>query len=322
MKDIKFTKSAGIPPVSMAEEFLSHKKGSEWWYAIGSFKDEAGKQYSYMFTLANITAAGVRMHMLIMALTDVEGKKHYFNQYPIFFGSNVTITPERVGWKDVGFINFTEKQWKLNMNAKEFSLNLTLDVVKPPIWQCDKGVCRMGLPDRYTYLFSYTNLNASGKLTIGTEEHKVSGKGWFDKQGGNYKTNRYTEWEYWACQFFDGEEIMLISYPQSDYHDGTYIKKSGNYRRLNDYKIEPLGFTQAGGKKFSYGWKVEMKGVKDEQYTIEPTMDGQMNLFYCEMLAVIKDKNGKIVGNCEVELMPGPYNEGASFVSAFKRVKE
>lgn len=147
--------------------------------------------------------------MLIMALGDIEGKKHYFTQVPILFGNGITITPQRVGWKDVGYFEFTEKQWQLYMNAKEFNLALTLNVNKPPIWQCEKGVCRMGLPDRYTYLFSYTNMTAIGNLKVGGKEHQVKGKGWFDKQGGNYKTSRYTEWEYWACNFFDGEEIMM-----------------------------------------------------------------------------------------------------------------
>lgn len=114
----------------------------------------------------------------------------------------------------------------------------------------------------------------------------------------------------------------MISYPQSNYRDGTYIEKSGSYRRLNDYMIEPLGFTTINGKKFSFGWKVEMKGTKDEQYTIVPKMDGQINLFYSELISEIRDRNGKVVGTCEVELMPGPYNESASFLTAFKRVKD
>ena len=113
---------------------------------------------------------------------------------------------------------------------------------------------------------------------------------------------------------------MLFSFPQDDYRDGTYIERSGNFRRLNGYEITPLGFTEAGGKKFSSGWKVEMKGVKDEQYTIIPKMDGQLNLFYFELLADVKDRNGENVGYCVVELLPGVYNE-TNPLAAFARVK-
>lgn len=113
---------------------------------------------------------------------------------------------------------------------------------------------------------------------------------------------------------------MLFSFPQDNYQDGTYIEKSGDFRRLNDYEITPLGFTESGGKRFSCGWKVEMRGVKDQQYTIFPKMDGQLNLFYFELLADIKDKSGKDVGFCVVELLPGVYNE-TSAIDAFARVK-
>jgi hypothetical protein len=87
---------------------------------------------------------------------------------------------------------------------------------------------------------------------------------------------------------------------------------------LNDYTITPLGWTKAGGYKFSFGWKVGMKGVKDEEYTIIPKINGQLNLFYFEMLADIQDRSGKVVGYCFVELLPGVYNKSDPF-AAFAR---
>ena len=44
----------------------------------------------------------------------------------------------------------------------------------------------------------------------------------------------------------------MFWFPQSDYQDGTFIDKEGDYRRLTDYSIAPLGFTEAGGHKFSF----------------------------------------------------------------------
>jgi len=52
-------------------------------------------------------------------------------------------------------------------------------------------------------------------LTLGEKEYKVSGKAWFDKQGGTYTlTSRWTNWEWFSMRFFDGKEIMLFSFPQ------------------------------------------------------------------------------------------------------------
>ena len=35
MSKIKYTKGIGLPHKSFKEEFLSHKKCSEWWYCTG-----------------------------------------------------------------------------------------------------------------------------------------------------------------------------------------------------------------------------------------------------------------------------------------------
>lgn len=307
----------------MEDEFLCHKNGSEWWYCTGFINDEAGKLFSFQFTLARVRIYGIQFHILMMAVTDFETKKHYYAQKPIFFGRNVTITSEKVGLNGTAEMEFSGKELKLAMNGSDYSLALEMNAVKPPVWHCDNGVLKMGVdnPKETTYYWSYTNLAASGKLVLGDKEYKVAGKAWFDKQGGTYTlTNRWTNWEWFSLRFFDGEEVMLFSFPQDNYQDGTYIEKSGSYRRLNDYKITPLGFTEASGKKFSCGWEVEMKGVKDGEYTIVPKIDGQLNLFYFELLAEIKDKGGNNVGYCVVELLPGVYNE-TSAIAAFARVK-
>jgi predicted secreted hydrolase len=191
------------------------------------------------------------------------------------------------------------------------------------VWHCDNGVLRMGIdkPGQTTYYWSYTNLAASGTLTLGTEKLAVTGKAWFDRQGGTYSIiDRWTHWEWFSLRFFDDEEGMRFSFPQDDYRDGTFIGRSGDSRRLNDYSIEPQGFTQAGGKKFSFGWKIQMKGVKDEDYTIVPKMDGQLNLTYFELLADIRNKQSTVVGLCVVELLPGVYNDKINVGAAWKKV--
>jgi predicted secreted hydrolase len=323
VKNIQYTTSVGVPHQGMEDEFLCHRNGSEWWYCTGFIHDESGKLFSFQFTLARVRIYRVQFHILMTALTDFETGKHYYAQRPIFFGKNITITSEKVGLNGLAEMKFSGHELKLNMGGDDYTLSLDMNAVKSPVWHCDNGVLKMGVddPKETTYYWSYTNLVTSGKLSLGDKEYKVSGKAWFDKQGGTYTlTNRWTNWEWFSMRFFDDEEIMLFSFPQDNYQDGTFIEKSGSFKRLNDYEITLLDFTLVGGKKFSCGWKVEMRGVKDEQYTIIPKMDGQLNLFYFEMLADIKDKSGENVGYCVVELLPGVYNE-ISALAAFARVK-
>jgi predicted secreted hydrolase len=307
----------------MDDEFLCHKKGSEWWYCTGFVKDDTGRLFSFQFTLARVRLYGMQMHILMTALTDFETGKHYYGQKPVFFGRNVVITRGQVGLRGTAEMGFSGRELSLSMKDKEYALSLEMTAVKDPVWHCDNGVLKMGVddPKETTYYWSYTNLAVTGKLMLENHECAVQGKAWFDKQGGTYTlTSRWTNWEWFSMRFFDNEEIMLFSFPQDNYRDGTYIDSTGRNRRLNAYGVTPLGFTEAGGKKFSCGWKVEMPGTKEGEYTIVPRTSGQLNLFYYELLADVKDKGGKDVGYCVVELLPGVYNE-ISVKAAIARVK-
>lgn len=155
----------------------------------------------------------------------------------------------------------------------------------------------------------------------GKELH-VTGKSWFDRQGGPYTIeNPLVNWEWFSMRFFDDEEIMLFAFPQDNYFDGTHISKDSSYKRLNDYTITPHGFTKAGGYKFSYGWTLHIPGVKDEDYILTPVADGQFNLFFFELIAEIRNKKDEKVGYAVVELLPGVYNKKLNSYRIFKRTE-
>ena len=322
MKNIQYTTSPGIPHQSMDEEFLCHKKSPEWWYSTGYMHNEDGRLFSYQFTLADIRIYGLRFNILITVLTDFETGKHHYSQESIFFGKDVIITPDRVGVDGKAEMTFSTEKLALKMTGADYAVVMDLSVVKPRVWHCDRGKLKMGIDENFTYYWSYTNLALSGEVVLDGKVHKVSGKGWFDKQGGPYNLiERRTQWEWFSLRFFDNEEIMLFSFPQVGYKDGTYIEESGYYSRLNDYQIEPLGWAEAKGLKFSSGWKVVMKGVKGEVYTLIPVIEGQFNFFFFELLAEIQDQSGKVVGYSFVELLPGVYNQKNTLKAAFARVK-
>jgi hypothetical protein len=60
---------------------------------------------------------------------------------------------------------------------------------------------------------------------------------------------------------------------------------------------------------------------KDVEYMIVPKIDGQLNLFYFELLADVKDQSSTNVGYCVVELLPGVYYEKMKISAAVARVK-
>jgi predicted secreted hydrolase len=286
--------------------------------------DENGKMFSYQFTLAKLKIYGLKFNILMTAVSDMQTGKHYYAQQSIFFGKNVVITPERVGVDGTAMMTFEDPRLGLDMKGEDYFLKLDIEAAKPRVWHCQDGELRMGIegPKQKTYYWSYTNLPFSGRLILNGKEHQVTGKGWFDRQGGPYNLlDRRTQWEWFSLRFFDDEEIMLFSFPHVGYQDGTYIEEDGRSSRLTEYKISPLGWTEARGLKFSYGWRLEIPSVKDQAYTIVPKVEGQFNFFYYEMLAEIKKEDGTVVGYCFVELLPGVYNEKNTVSAAFARVK-
>lgn len=328
MKNIQYTDTLGIPPRSMEQEFLCHKKRFEWWYATGFMTNESGKLFMWQYTLAALKMFGIKLNLLLTAVTDLESGRHYYNQKPIYFGRDVIITPTRVGVDGLAEMTFPAQKTAagklgLDMSGEGYALKLEIDPVKAPVWHCEDGLLRMGIdePLAKTYYWSYTNLATSGTLVLNGETHKVKGKAWFDRQGGPFNPlDRRQQWEWFSFRFLDNEELMLFSFPHVPYQDGTYIDREGSAKRYNNYSITPLGYTRAGGNKFSFGWKVQLPGIKDEEYTVTPMIDGQLNLFFFELLAEVKNRAGKTVGYCVVELLPGVLNEKSTALSAFARV--
>ncbi len=331
MGRVVYTDGTGVPHRGFEDEFLTHRKCSEWWYATGYLEDEEENLYSFQFTLAKIKIAGIKFHMLLTAVTDIGTQKHYYAQHQDFIGKSITSDLRETTFGNLASIRYSPNEksslsnMELSMKAKEYELNLSMRSQKAPVWHCEDGKLQMGIldaPSQVTYYYSLTNLFADGILILNGKEHKVNGKAWFDRQGGTCRlTNPLTNWEWFSLRFFDSEEIMLFSFPRTGYADGTYIKEDGTYQRLNDYQIEPLDFfTEPSTKyRFSCGWKIKTNDIKDGEYIVKPVTDGQFNVFFFELLAEIINKEGKRVGYCVVELLPGARNKRIKPWLALKR---
>jgi predicted secreted hydrolase len=331
MGTVVFTDGFGVPHRRFEDEFLTHRNCSEWWYCTGYLTAEHGREFSFQYSLARVRILGVRFHMMLTAVTDLDNRKHYYGQQIALFRRGVTTNLDETTFRDVASVTYSPNEhgrfgdMRLSMRGTSYDLQLHMQAQKAPVWHCENGRLRMGLPDdprQITYYFSFTNLKATGTLVLNSKKHAVTGKVWFDKQGGPYSLTRpETNWEWFSFRFFDNEEIMLFSFPQNGYRDGTYIDADGKYRRLDSYQIEPLGFVTEPrtGYRFSDGWKVSIPGVKDQEYLVHPKVEGQFNVSFYELLADVLASDGRIVGHCVVELLPGARNKKINSMLAFKR---
>lgn len=294
------------------EEWGIHKGCSDWWYATGYVTDEVGRMYSFQFTLLRLRISVLRPYVVMLALTDFQDGKHYYFQRMTLSPGGVRIESDAVGFGGIASVEKSPEGLLFKTRSADFALDLLLRYGKGAVWHCDNGFLRMGIdhPKQSTIYYSYTNMPTTGTLTVHGQKKTVSGKSWFDKQGGPYAIrNRWCMWEWFSLRFFDDEEMMLFSFPQDGYRDGTYVRRDGTASRLNEYSITPVDFVYPDGRtKYSSGWKVSVPGLKDESYTITPLLKGQMNMGYYELLAGINAPDGARVGLCFVELLPGVYN--------------
>jgi predicted secreted hydrolase len=290
------------------EEWEVHGVKGEWWYATGIVFDEAGRMYTYQYTLYRAPVPVLGMYMLQLAFTDVGSGRHIFVQVPTLRQAAVTSTELRFG--DYATVRKEERGMRLRIRTPHFGADLFLDYGKGASWHCDNGVLQMGLREakETTVYYSYTNMPTTGSLTVDGRRLEVTGKTWFDRQFGTYTTSRFNEWEWFSLRFLDDEEMMLFTFPHVGRQDGTYIPREGGARRLQDYTVTPTGFTVSAGFAFSRGWTLDVPGLKAERYTLEPLTDGQFNLVYFELISGVYDPDHTLVGYCFVELMPGVRN--------------
>jgi len=297
---------------SFDEEWLLHKDCSDWWYATGILHDDQNNMYSFQFTFLRMRISQlVQPFILMLAITDFQTGKHYYNQKTAIFNCGIEINKDKVAWKKNGVIKDSTGM-AITGFGSNFSFNLKTEYGKGAFWHCENGKLQMAIPkDRETtYYYSYVNMPTSGKIELDGKVIEVSGKTWFDKQGGTFNfLDIKTHWEWFSMRFNDNEEIMLFSFPQSNYGDGTYIKEDGKVQRVNNYQTKPLNFVDTNGYKFSSGWEITIPGIKEENYTVLPVMEGQLNLAYYEQLCKVLNKEKEQVGFCFVELLPGVYNK-------------
>jgi Predicted secreted hydrolase len=296
---------------SFEEEWLYHRGCNDWWYATGYFSDAQGNRYSYQFTVLKLKVGLLRPLAVMVALTDFQTKQHRYRQNVSMGEKDLTVTRKMVSFSDVASAEKLADGMHVKIRHKDFHLDLKLDYGKGAFWHCEDGKLQMGLPGKKetTYYYSYTNMPTTGTLTLNGKEIPVSGKSWFDKQGGSYSMGKPSSWEWFSLRFYDDEEMMLFKFPATGYCDGTFISRDGRRERLNNYTIETTEFVDVAGSKWSAGWNLTVPGKKEEKYVIRPMMDGCINLSYFEELCSITNAEGKEVGMCFTELLPHLYDD-------------
>jgi predicted secreted hydrolase len=242
---------------------------TEWWYYTGNLDAETGNRYGFQLTFfrSQINApADVKrrpnpssawrarqIYLGHAAITDIFKKRHLQSELM----ARGTLGMAGVSQEAMGTMVFM-KNWSAKIGADrhllktvtdDFSYELTLKPVKPPVLHGDAGYSRKGsTPERASCYYSFPRLKTEGALTFGAKTIAVQGLSWMDHEFSTAPLEPgIVGWDWFSLQLSDQTEIMLYLMRNeqgrfSPVSSGTYIDVSGKPRHLtiNDFKVDVL----------------------------------------------------------------------------------
>lgn len=206
----------------------SHPKyGIEWWYWVGHLKSvDEKRNFGFQSTVFRIAGSpegkiynSVRsfgnqnLFLVHSALSDLGNKKYIHHERVYREGWQAKASLDNLDLS-VGGIEaklFTEKnqQQVITRYQNGDRLELTFSPLKPLIVFGDRGLSRKGeSPPAVSWYWSYTRLQATGKLFQNGKEVSVKGIAWMDHEISSSQLGDGLEGWDWTCmQLKDGTEV-------------------------------------------------------------------------------------------------------------------
>jgi predicted secreted hydrolase len=256
---------------------------TEWWYYTGHL-DSAGGDRTFGFLLAFFrvgltpwpptrpSAWGAQhLYFAHFALTDVgAGRFHAHERWSrgAVGLAGATGVPFRVWVEDwsVEGAPPAALPMRLRAAAEDVAIDLTLDAVKPPALQGDRGLWKKGAePGHASHYYSMTRMPAQGTVRVGDAALAVRGLAWMDREWGPSPLGAgEVGWDWFALQLADRRDLMLYRVRRADgsVHParGSLIGPDGAVRALaaGDVQVDVLGHwtSPRGGIRYPARWRL------------------------------------------------------------------
>ena len=242
---------------------------TEWWYYTGNLEAETGNRYGFQLTFfrSQINAPGDekrwphpasvwrtrQIYLGHAAITDIFYKRHLQSELM----ARGTLGMAGVSQEAIDTVVFI-KNWSAKIGAdrhllktvtNDFSYELTLKPVKPPVLHGQAGYSRKGsTPERASCYYSLPRLKTEGALTISGKTIPVRGLSWMDHEFSTAPLEPgIVGWDWFSLQLSDQTEIMLFLLRNEEGRfnpasSGTFIDVSGKPRHLtkDDFRVDVL----------------------------------------------------------------------------------
>lgn len=276
---------------------------TEWWYYTGHLQTDDGARFGFQLTFFRYRIAppaeqekwpepasawrSDQVYLAHAAVTDVATGRHSSAERSAraalglagtaFTGDAVTITAN--GWS----VHIEPTRHRMKADGAEFSFDLDLTPLKPPIRHGRNGYSRKGdLPSQASCYYSFTRLAARGRLKVGHRLLDVSGQAWMDHEFSTAPlATDLVGWDWFSLQLDDQRELMLFVLRRGDgtrhpASSGTLILPDGATRHLTrdeiDLKVTRRWRSPHSQATYPAGWRLQ---VGDDTLQITPLVDDQ-----------------------------------------------
>jgi predicted secreted hydrolase len=156
--------------------------------------------------------------------------------------------------------------------------------------------------------FSFTRMEAEGRITWQGETEEFKGSAWMDREFGTWRTtDNQKGWDWFSLQLSTGAEVMVYHLRNSKgepspFSSGTYVDASGAWTHLNraDFLLEATDYWRSPHTEAIYpsGWRLHVPrfGV---DVTIAPVMRdqeldtrGTTMIVYWEGACLVRGRHG------------------------------
>jgi predicted secreted hydrolase len=308
----------------------------EWWYLTGNLKTntdqlDSNAEYGYQITFF-ITAlqakptdrksAWVSHHiwMAHLAVSDINQQQHYQQQ--------------RLSRESLGLAGFQQQPfkiwledwqitaadngdfpWKITAKDQEFSIDLTVNPLKPAILQGDQGLSQKSAETgNASYYYSFTRLNTTGTLTVAGKKQAVEGLSWLDREWSSSALGKdQVGWDWFSLQLNNNEELMYYRLRnktgQSDrYSRGKWIKSNNDTIDLanDDVELTALEYWQSNtGKTYPISWQLTIPKLSQKLIVKAAIKDQEMrtSIHYWEGAVTVHETDSQqLIGKGYLEM--------------------
>ena len=259
---------------------------TEWWYYTGNVRAADGKRFGFelvFFRQAEHRGATENrsawrvddLYLAHLALTEIDGRRFHSEQRLNRAGpglAGASFEQQRV-WNGNWSATWDGVKQTLRATASDFSFELHLDPLKPPVVHGINGVSQKAEGQgRASHYVSFSRLAVTGEISIGQARHAVTGTAWMDHEWFTHQLeDAQVGWDWFSVQLDDNRELMLFQLRRKDgatdpYSAGTYVDAQGRARHLSreDFSLTPLERWTSPQTKGSYPvrWQISVPSLK------------------------------------------------------------